>query len=69
MSAVSSVMVEMREALELGVLPPSGRPLPATEGIPRGLGLVEFHETATEKGERGFHLARVIRIDDYPAEF
>ncbi|MEV6403824.1 MULTISPECIES: hypothetical protein [Streptomyces] len=37
--------------------------------MPRGLGLVEFHETATEKGERGFHLARVIRIDDYPAEF
>lgn len=74
MSAVSSVMVEMREALELGVLPPSGRPLPAVPGgyvsaMPRGLGLVEFHETATEKGERGFHLARVIRIDDYPAEF
>ncbi|MFJ1901554.1 hypothetical protein [Streptomyces sp. NPDC088115] len=73
MSAVSSVMVEMREALELGVLPPSGRPLPGLPGayvsaMPRGLGLVEFHETATAKGERGFYLARVIRIDDYPAE-
>ncbi|MEV7238518.1 hypothetical protein AB0N06_32655 [Streptomyces sp. NPDC051020] len=36
MSAVSSVMVEMREALELGGLPPSGRPLP---GIPGALRL------------------------------
>ncbi len=31
--------------------------------------VLAFHETATEKGERGFYLARVIRIDDYPAEF
>ncbi|WP_371534991.1 hypothetical protein OG210_03915 [Streptomyces sp. NBC_00466] len=74
MSAVSSVMVELREALELGVLPPSGRPLPGVPGayvsaMPRGLGLIEFHETATGKGERGFYLARVIRTDDYPAGF
>ncbi|MGW8985402.1 hypothetical protein ACWGQ9_22430 [Streptomyces parvus] len=74
MSAVSSVMVEMREALELGVLPPSGRPLPGApgayvSGTPRGLGLIEFHETTTGKGERGFYLARVIRADDYPAGF
>ncbi|QNE83651.1 hypothetical protein F0345_23145 [Streptomyces rutgersensis] len=58
MSAVSSVMVEMREALEPGVLPPSGRPLPGISGayvsaMPRGLGLIEFHETATEKGSAG----------------
>ncbi|MFF8842544.1 hypothetical protein ACF08N_07385 [Streptomyces sp. NPDC015127] len=74
MSAVSSVMVEMREALELGVLPPSGRPLPGLPGayvspMPRGLGLIEYHETTTAKGERGFYLARVIRTDDYPTGF
>lgn len=30
--------------------------------------VLAFHETAREKGERGFYLARVIRIDGYSAE-
>ncbi|KOV62863.1 hypothetical protein ADK64_22540 [Streptomyces sp. MMG1121] len=45
------------------------RPRTYVSTMPRGFGLIEIHESATAKGERGFYLARVIRADNYPIEF
>ncbi|GAA3370516.1 hypothetical protein GCM10020367_17450 [Streptomyces sannanensis] len=72
--AVSVVMVEMREALGLGVLPLSARPVPGVDDVytsfmPHGLGLIEYHRSVTPKGAPGFYIARVVRFDDYPTGF
>ncbi|MGW2207104.1 hypothetical protein [Streptomyces sp. NPDC001774] len=72
--AVAACLVELREALELGLtLPPGARPVPGEAALyssfmPGRLGLIEYRPIDTVKGP-GFYVTRVIRLDDYPTGF
>lgn len=70
-NGVFVVMVALREALELGVLPPDAMPVPGVPGaylspMSGDLGMmVEYHETTTPKGHSAYYLARAVDLDDF----